>query len=843
MKNLRKKEKVFSRERFCAPGRPYSPIYSWVWNAPVTREETDRQLDEFARLGIKAFYIIPEPKTFRPARIPTMLEPDYLTEPYFEAYKYALESAFHRGFVAWIYNEGGWPSGGACGKVLLKDPSLARRRLSSRELILSAGKSYNMSSDAVAAFVCGNQAIENGFTSDKDITVVEYYSERMFFRIPGLPDFPDLTRAEATDAFIETTHERYKAYLAKHFGSSIQAVFTDEPTAPRPTPFYPELMEEYERRFGESIVPYLPAILKNVVPNEKEALARIRWFDMCSELFCKNYLMREKEWCNRNGLEYLGHMDIDHIPNGGMKGGNFNLMRALRCFDTPGIDVIWRQIFPGKPIVFDDDWNNRNCDNKFFPRYASSAAAQIGSDTVVSESFAVYGNGLTFEQMRYVIGFQAIRGINVFNPMLLSYGREGFLLAAELPAFCENYACYADLMYFNEYCERLCYISSLGERCVNVALYLPARDMVAGIHDEEISNAFERAGFELEESGIYFDVIDDDVFAECDKASLTKGKISMGKATYDTIIVPPCHLITQEIKSILASFVKSGGKLYTIGETGIEGAICVENCKQLLSPALSYTYTAGAPRLFERKAENGRIVAIFNEDIKDKCEITVYVGEENVYVVDVTNGILRHTCSKDGYVTLNLEVGEIKALFFSNEAFPAYESCDYNNKITLDGKLTFKRTNQLIFGDMRAEKINISEEERTVTIGDWRQFVGEEFSGSGIYKMTFFAPDDIRGRAMIDLGKVCYSAEVTLNGVSLGTKIMPPYTFEFNAEILKNENVLCIRVANSVANAFTYTASFDKWASWQLSPFSEKQRAFDKESFSGGLIGPLTLKF
>ena len=80
--NFRICPKKFSLEDFNSPEKSYSPFYSWIWNAPVTKEETDRQLDEFVRLGIKAIYIIPEPKTFRPTSMPTMLEPDYLTEPY-----------------------------------------------------------------------------------------------------------------------------------------------------------------------------------------------------------------------------------------------------------------------------------------------------------------------------------------------------------------------------------------------------------------------------------------------------------------------------------------------------------------------------------------------------------------------------------------------------------------------------------------------------------------------------------------------------------------------------------------------------------------------------------------
>ena len=226
-KNIRKKETRLSLERLATPGQEYSPFYGWIWNAPVTKEETDRQLDEIVRLGIKALYIIPEPKSFRPVKMPTLLEPDYLTDPYFEAYKYALESAFKRGIVTWIYNEGGWPSGGACGKVLLNNPNLARRCLKSREFLLNKGEIYQLPSDAVAAFICGNQLIESGYTAEEDTVVAEYYSHRIFFDNPGMSDFPDLTKVESTDAFIEVTHENYKTYLNDYFGNSIQAVFTD----------------------------------------------------------------------------------------------------------------------------------------------------------------------------------------------------------------------------------------------------------------------------------------------------------------------------------------------------------------------------------------------------------------------------------------------------------------------------------------------------------------------------------------------------------------------------------------------------------------------------------------
>ena len=53
--------KSFSADAFRAPAGQHAPIYSWVWNAKLSYEQTDAQLDEMQRLGIRAFYIIPEP--------------------------------------------------------------------------------------------------------------------------------------------------------------------------------------------------------------------------------------------------------------------------------------------------------------------------------------------------------------------------------------------------------------------------------------------------------------------------------------------------------------------------------------------------------------------------------------------------------------------------------------------------------------------------------------------------------------------------------------------------------------------------------------------------------------
>ena len=56
---------TFSAENFENPPSVNSPIYSWIWNSPMTTETVEKEIDEMAVQGMRAFYIIPEPPEFR----------------------------------------------------------------------------------------------------------------------------------------------------------------------------------------------------------------------------------------------------------------------------------------------------------------------------------------------------------------------------------------------------------------------------------------------------------------------------------------------------------------------------------------------------------------------------------------------------------------------------------------------------------------------------------------------------------------------------------------------------------------------------------------------------------
>ena len=842
--DFKERESKFSIEHFFEPSKKYAPIYSWVWNAPVSKEETDKQLNEFVRLGVKAFYIIPEPKMFRPFRIPTLMEPDYLTEPYFEAYKYALEQAFAKGMLAWIYDEGGWPSGGACGKVLLAHPEYARQGLAGRKIMVRAGVPYEPDESICSSFLVDGTQIEAGIVFEQDTEVEEYYAKRFLFEQTS-SDYPDATRKEATDCFIEITHENYKKYLKDYFGDKISAIFCDEPEAPRPVPFRKELEEEYEKRYGVSIRPHLRTLLRTrfeqpTEVSQEAAQAMIRWYDLCSEWFCENFMLVEKEWCNKNGLDFTGHMNGDDIPMGSVRSASYHLMRALRCFDIPGVDAIWRQIFPADAAVLEGE---NICQNKFFPRYASSAAAQVGRDDSVSETFGVYGV-VSFDQMRYALGFQAIRGITIFNNMLFSYGREGFLQTSELPHFGEEKACYGDMKAFNEYLERLSYLSCLGERDVSIALYLPMNDIWSGVNTSGVCSAYEKAGFELEESGLYFDIFDDDVVRVCDDSALSHGEIRMGKACYKTLVIAPCAFMPEETIRKIEAFILGGGRVYVVDGASvpsIQGAIQVKDCKHLLPSTVDFVENTSNIRVYERTLEDGRLTLIFNQSFK-KEEFSIRVKEGGLYLVDITAGKLRALQKDRDRVRLIMQSGETIGLLYSDKQLQTTDIVT-TNTINLEGEYRFRKTRQFLFNEMTHLQTEIQEKEIDVPLGDWREYTGWDFSGSGVYKTTFARPIGLSNGLILDLGEVKYTCEVFLNGKSLGVKTMSPYRYEISSDLIMQENILEIRVSNTIANALLSTKMFDKWAKWQLSPYFVKALHFSKDYLESGLIGPVKLKY
>ena len=758
------------------PPADFWPVFAWVWNGRATEDEISRQLRAMLARGIRAVYVLPEPKEFRPKTMPTQLEPDYLSPEFFRLVRFASDEAERLGMKMWLYDEGGWPSGSACGRVVRSEPSLAAK------VITAAG----------------------GIADSK-----AYYSE----------PYPDLLDPAATERFIELTHEGYAAAFGGNIGRRMPLAFTDEPGVssfmPDALPWTPELEKRFHERWGYELRERLDALF---TPGEADAEAKkVRgdYHDLVGEMFAENYFLKIKDWCHAHGMLSAGHINGDHVAVGNVSYGYHHSMRCLRAMDVPGVDVIWRQLFCGE--------NRRESRrNLFFPRYASSAAHQIGGRLSLTESFAIYGAGMTYDQMRWLFAYQAVRGINIFNPMSVCYSYEGCMLAsAGRPTFAEQLPGAGDLAVFSLWAARLSYLMSAGSPVADSALYLPLRDIWSGdAAARAMAERFEDTGLELEERGCDFDVIDDDAILA---AAIEDGALCIGDARYADIYLPAGAALSGSVSEKLEALRAAGGRVTVCeGEYRVRSAV-ISDCAEL--------------RAARRDLDEGRAYLLFNEaDAARRIEVR-FPDETaaSAWEIDLCSGDRRAVTVKPYNVTL--PSGGCVALVFSEDAPETEKTADRVAMEELSG-FELRRVRRVTLGRHGFESTPVEEPWRPTELGDWCGRFGEDFSGDAEYAVRFSASEGAEGY-LLDLGEVRGSCEVFLNGRSLGAMAFSPFCVSLPP--LREQNELVIRVSNTAANIFVHT-DFEKWFSKStIGPYDAVERGFEAESLSSGLFGPVRL--
>ncbi|MGI6335920.1 MAG: glycosyl hydrolase [Eubacteriales bacterium] len=777
---------------FAMPPTLYHPAYSWVWNDVITREGIREQLASMKARGIRVFYILPEPKEFRPKTMPTFTEPPYLSDDYFALYKYALEVADMLGMEAWLYDEAGWPSGSANGEVVGKNPELVCMQLK----------------------------------PDGTLEKVPPFAQA----------YPDLMKRESTASFLALTHERYKKALGNNFGSTLPICFTDEPhvrSAAGTIPWTDGFGEKFREKFGYDLTAHLPALFDENMSGEEDRKARADYKDMMGELFAENYFKTIRDWCRENGILSCGHVGGDDVAFGNAKHGYHQILRCLRYFDIPGVDVIWRQAFPAPPKKGSEPFAPR-CANRIFPRYASSAANQIGAGLSVTESYAIYGAGLTYDQMRWLLLYQAVRGINLYNVMSMSYSYRDFMAGScGRPTFSQKLPGATDLRVFNEYAARVSYLMSAGEPVADAALYLPLRDIwPADAEAWQAAEDFETLGSALERRQVSFDVADDDFLRGC---QIRDGALCHGYAAYRTLYVQPGAHFPDDVREKLDAFTAAGGTV-----TVCEGDYPVTPVLHADSPHI---------RAIRRKVREGTLYLVTNEAFEENTVTVTIPGEGSLSVYDPLTGNI--TAAAGDTFTLTLPMGDGR--FFvrgdaacgngRTQSVPAgcgtFDGCGTRTVTLTDFR--FRRLARFFIGLHDLERVPISEPDVAIQPGDWRSVTGEDFSGDALYTTTFTRPGC--GCVTLDLGEVKYSCEVFLNGVSLGVRVMKPYTYALPENLLETENTLHIRVSNTAANAYV-THDFTKdYEPWQIGPYDAIERQFEKDSMPSGLYGPVTLRY
>ena len=116
----------------------------------------------------------------------------------------------------------------------------------------------------------------------------------------------------------------------------------------------------------------------------------------------------------------------------------------------------------------------------------------------------------------------------------------------------------------------------------------------------------------------------------------------------------------------------------------------------------------------------------------------------------------------------------------------------------------------------------------SVPLGDWCQYGLATYSGGAVYaKVVKLEASHLRGKVVLDLGRVATTAELLVNGRPAGVRMARPYRFDVTGLVAEGENEIQVKVVNTLANHMsTYPTNY----------------VYEGQTVSG-LLGPVKLQF
>lgn len=502
----------------------YKSIPFWSWNDKLEKEELIRQIDWMKQNGIGGF--------FMHAR--SGLRTEYMSEEWMECVRICTEHAKKIGMQAWLYDENGWPSGFAGGK-LLED-----NRNHDKYLTYTIGK-YD--ADSLVSYIIKDDEL---IRTDKEVKGEEYLN--VFENLSA--STADILNPEVVNKFIDLTHEEYKKQLGSSLFGEIKGFFSDEPQYYRWDLPYTDMVKEYfSSTYGEDI---LDGIGLLILKKKGYRKFRYLYWSAMQKLLLNNFAKTIYNWCEDNGKQFTGHY-IEEVSLGYQMLCCGGIMPFYEYEHIPGID-----------------WLSRMCEIPVSMKQVSSVAAQLGKKQILCEMYAGCGWDITPRELKRITEYMYLNGINLTCQHLLPYSEKGNRIH-DYPAH------YSDINpwvkdYFKDFND---YFTDLGallsESTVNpeIAVLQPIRSAYfdydrskegKGFGIEELDNKYVELLLKLERAGVNYHLLDETLLAK--HGRVEEASIICGECAYKVLILPFCITMDSSTEKFLKEYVSNGGKVY-----------------------------------------------------------------------------------------------------------------------------------------------------------------------------------------------------------------------------------------------------------------------------------------
>lgn len=412
------------------PGEEYTPIPFWFFNDTFDQERIMAQLKDYVEKGVNGFVLHP--------RIGIPQEMPYLSEEFFRAVRFIVETADSLHMKVVLYDEGMYPSGSAHGMVVEADPEYASKGIILLEEAAACEKLSREKSAKVIASLSDGRSIVYGFTGGtiRGIHFGEDDGE------PGAPKSADILNPDAVDEFIRLTHDRYYQELQQYFGNTVIAFFTDEPCAlGRNAGAYrewaPGLETELLERGGRL------EELEGLFTRKENATTAL--YRRLIKRRLQSYYIKLFKWCESHGISLMGHpAESDDVEE-------------ELFFHIPGQDLIMRRVSPETGGLREPD--------SMHAKLSADIARHLGSRRNANECFGVcYRRKIpwyfTAGDMKWYIDWMGLRGVNLFVPHAFYYSVEGDRKGERPPDVGPNNIWWKYYRRFSDYMKRLSWLNT-----------------------------------------------------------------------------------------------------------------------------------------------------------------------------------------------------------------------------------------------------------------------------------------------------------------------------------------------------------------------------------------------
>ncbi len=621
--------------------------------------------------------------------------------------------------------------------------------------------------------------------------------------------------------------ERFTETLGAYDGPRPRAMYHD--SYEYRSDWAPDLLEQFERRRGYRLQAEFPAFFGK---EESDRAARVKcdYRETISDLMVEGSLPAWVAWCRARGM----------LTRNEAHGSPGNLLDLYAVADIPETEMFYKDR------------------NRLVSKLASSAAHVTGRRLVASETGTWLKEHFTetLADMKYLLDDLFLSGVNhnfyhgtCYSPDEAPW--PGWLFYASYEMNPRN-PIWRGVPALNAYATRCQAVLQSGQPDADLLLYWPihdrwhnARGMVQPftVHAREWleDQPFGKAAERLWNRGFAFDDVSDRQLAAARSAS---GGVKTAGGVYRAVVVPSCeHLPLKSLEKLL-ELARAGSTVVFEGTVPddvpgwgdlaarraafqalrepvkpvavADGRVAlakVGSGRVLTGDLEAALEQAGLAReplvdqpglMFIRRAfDGGRYYFLAHRgDQPFKGWLPLATTAKAMIVMDPVSGATGLGASRPGQpgqtqVYLQLQPGESLILRVFTNSAAAGATWAWRQSA---GPATELR------GPWRVEFVaggpTLPPAVETPALGSWTDLGGDEtkrYAGTARYKLTFDAPASGTGPWVLDLGRVCQSARVRLNGRDLGTAFIPPYQVAVDA--LENSgNRLEIEVTSVAAN-------------------------------------------